>query len=586
MVTRVTLALLLLVAATLSFVSVALADSVGNMPGRFNVSSTGSARYSIPIWTPPGIHGVQPNLALVYDSQSGSGIMGPGWSVSGLSSIYRCNPTYAQDGAPAPVTLTQSDRFCLDGNKLRLTSSESLSTYGEANTTYETELADFSRVTASSSETGNGPSYFTVQGKDGLTYEYGKATNAQILAPGNATPYIWALDKVTDRAGNYMSYTYTQSSGSFVISSIEYTAPTGSTTFLYQVQFTYGPLPAAGTKTGYIAGSQIQQTNELTSIAVQLYGTSTDLRVYKLGYTPSNTTARETLSTIQECGGSAGGDCLPPTTVGYQNGAAGVASPTTASGSGASSGEVYSVDIDGDGRQDLVFAISSGSNDEWWVQLANDTGYGAPMNTGAVTAGTADFLLDDFDAMGPTEILAPVGGVFHSYKWDGTSFTATSTGIAAVAGTLYSTIDIDGDGRPDLISATWSTSGIVNFGIRLNTTRGTAVSFAAPIARSTRISGNITDTFAMVGNNQSGRSPVKHFDFDGDGRQDLLIYYRSVDGPTTFYTLLEMLSRGTDFVVRQRCMGGLRFSRCWFRSRIFDGHSCWQWQLGRYRSEW
>gem|GEM_PF-5870020 len=82
-------------------ISTAIA-AVGRTPGSFNVSLTGSAQYSIPLWTPPGIHGVQPILALAYDSQSGLGSMGPGWSIAGLSSIYRCSPTYAQDGAPAP----------------------------------------------------------------------------------------------------------------------------------------------------------------------------------------------------------------------------------------------------------------------------------------------------------------------------------------------------------------------------------------------------------------------------------------------------------------------------------------------------
>jgi hypothetical protein len=145
---------------------------VGRTPGAFQVSGTGSAQYSIPIWVPPGPRGVQPAISLVYDSQSGSGPLGIGWSLVGLSSITRCNRTYAQDGAPAPVTLTYNDVFCLDGKRLRLTSSEQLNTYGQDGTTYQTEVADFSNVTAHSAA-GNGPAYFTVRRKDGLTYEYG-----------------------------------------------------------------------------------------------------------------------------------------------------------------------------------------------------------------------------------------------------------------------------------------------------------------------------------------------------------------------------------------------------------------------------
>src|SRR5258708_24852413 len=157
--------------------------------------------------------------------------MGPGWTLSGFSTISRCNPTYAQDGTPAPITLTSADGLCLDGNRLRGTPAGST-------TTYQTEIANFSQVTASGSA-GNGPSYFTVQGRDGLTYEYGNTADSKILPTGSSTPYIWALDKVTARSGNQMTFTYNQASGAYLRFSIQYTAPSGSTTFPYQVKFAY-----------------------------------------------------------------------------------------------------------------------------------------------------------------------------------------------------------------------------------------------------------------------------------------------------------------------------------------------------------
>jgi RHS repeat-associated protein len=523
---RLSLALVTLI-ATLTTTDASAA--VGRTAGQFAVSSTGAAQYSIPIWTPPGVRGVQPFLALLYDSRSSYGLMGPGWNLGGLSSITRCNRTYAQDGTPAPITLTTADGLCLDGNRLRTTGTG----------TYQTEIANFSQVTASGTA-GNGPSYFTVQGKDGLTYEYGNTTDSKILSTGSSTPYTWALDKVTDRAGNQMTFTYSQANGSFVPLSIQYTAPSGSTSFPYQINFAYTTKSANDTISKYIAASQIQQTKQLSTINVTSSGTT--VREYKLLYTTSSTTLRATLTSIQECGGSAGTDCLAPTTVGYQQGTAGFATPTTATGSGATdSTHIYSVDIDGDGRQDLVFARydSATSSYQWWVQFANASGYGAPINTGAVSSiYDVSILLDTFDGTGANQILVPVGGIWYFYKWNGSTFNATSTGTAYQGG-RYASADVDGDGRPDLVYlGSTGTSKPVPIYVQLNTSTAGAISFANPVLVSTL---PIT-TREIIGNNMISQSSVKHYDFDGDGRQDLIIIL-SMTGTNPQQTPLELLSR-------------------------------------------
>jgi hypothetical protein len=65
------------------------ATTVGRTAGSFAVNSAGAATYTIPIWAPPGPNGLQPSVALAYNSQSGNGYVGVGWNISGLSSIYR-----------------------------------------------------------------------------------------------------------------------------------------------------------------------------------------------------------------------------------------------------------------------------------------------------------------------------------------------------------------------------------------------------------------------------------------------------------------------------------------------------------------
>src|SRR5262245_12811146 len=67
---------------------------------------------SIPIAVPP-FHGVEPSLALRYDSGAGNGFVGVGWRLSGLSVIERASVRF---GAPRYDDAT--DVFLLDGDEL------------------------------------------------------------------------------------------------------------------------------------------------------------------------------------------------------------------------------------------------------------------------------------------------------------------------------------------------------------------------------------------------------------------------------------------------------------------------------------
>jgi hypothetical protein len=131
-------------------------------PGNFRVSETGAAVYEIPIKVPPGLAGMEPKLSLVYNSQSGNGLLGVGWSLQGLSAITRCPRTMAQDGVRGGVNYDSNDRFCLDGQRLMAVSG----TYGADGTEYRTERESFTKIT-SHGTAGNGPSYFIAKTKSG-----------------------------------------------------------------------------------------------------------------------------------------------------------------------------------------------------------------------------------------------------------------------------------------------------------------------------------------------------------------------------------------------------------------------------------
>ncbi|MBS0397874.1 MAG: hypothetical protein JSR95_04260, partial [Proteobacteria bacterium] len=80
-------------------VSAAMAvTSAGRTAGQFSVTPTGGASYNIPVWTPPGARDIEPHLALRYTSGGPDGALGPGWGLSGISTITRCNKTWAANG--------------------------------------------------------------------------------------------------------------------------------------------------------------------------------------------------------------------------------------------------------------------------------------------------------------------------------------------------------------------------------------------------------------------------------------------------------------------------------------------------------
>ena len=59
--------------------------AVGVTPVTSEVTRFGEAQLSIPILVPPGVGGVQPNLALSYRHRTLSTLLGRGWSIAGLS---------------------------------------------------------------------------------------------------------------------------------------------------------------------------------------------------------------------------------------------------------------------------------------------------------------------------------------------------------------------------------------------------------------------------------------------------------------------------------------------------------------------
>lgn len=510
--------------ATVPLAGTIAPTSAGRTAAQFSVTPTGAASYNIPLWTPPGARGIEPHLALHYTSGGPDGSMGPGWSLTGTSMIVRCGKTWASTGgAPVGVTLSTTDDICLDGNRLRLMGG----TQGVAGSTYQTEIADFSLVTAYGSQ-GSGPQYFIVQGKDGRTYEYGNTTDSRIYGSTAPTPYGWALNKVRDRQGNNMVLTYVANTIA-TLGKIQYTATPGTSNAApYEVDFNYVTRTGGTTITKYVAGYSVSQTQQLDNVNVLASGTT--VRKYQLGYQASPTTNRPLLKTLQECGGSAGTDCIRPTTIAYQAGGAGWSTTATSSGLTGEYG-FLTPDLNGDGIPDALYGKLSGNTIVWYARIATETGYGPEIATGAATsttAGTQALVLGNLDGTGKVEFLAPVGSTLYAYKYNGTGFSSVNTG--APSGLAQYVMDWDGDGLPDLVE--YLPGGANPVTVRRNTTTaGGAISFAS----TTQTVFSSSDSLILT-------NPVLPVDFNADGKSDMLIRtFRTLSkGGTEFfdYTVL------------------------------------------------
>ena len=177
--------------------------SSGKTTGTLSVSLTGAAVYAVPLTLPPGIDKVIPELALTYNSQSGDGLAGFGWNLSGLSSITRIPSTKYHDGVIDPVDFDNLDRFALDGQRLVLKSG----TYGGNNAQYETE--NYSNLKITSHGFSNiagvfGPSYFMVRYPDGSIAQYG------ISQSGASSHLEYALSYWQNPQGIRINYEYSK----------------------------------------------------------------------------------------------------------------------------------------------------------------------------------------------------------------------------------------------------------------------------------------------------------------------------------------------------------------------------------------
>jgi hypothetical protein len=279
----------------------------GTIAGSFSVSPGGQANYRFPLVVPPGRLGMEPRLAVAYDSSSGDGPLGVGFSLQGLSAVTRCPSSFAQDGYVAPVRNDDTDHFCLDG--LRLVAMPVRRPVHGGNTIeYRTFPDTFSKILAHLGPGGvsAGPVSFEVFTKAGHILEYGAAANSQAMATGGVVS-AWWLATEQDRRGNSVDYTYENDldpvdshTREILPARIDYTR-SGTTPASRAVVLEYQAAPI--TSTLYSAGLELTRSKLLAKISAQIEPNDVTVRYYTFQYGASPLTARNVLQSVAECAG-------------------------------------------------------------------------------------------------------------------------------------------------------------------------------------------------------------------------------------------------------------------------------------------
>lgn len=179
--------------------SILPSEPVGYIAATSSVSPTGEYRISVPLDVPPGRAGMAPTISLQYGSNSGNGIAGVGWSLSATSLIQRCQSTLATEGVADGVDFDH-DSLCLDGAKLIVVPGAD----GEVGTQYRTEQDPFAKIVALGDD-GSGPMSFTVHQPDGRMSTYAPVEGLQGEDP---VRFAYMLTETFDRSGNSIRYDY------------------------------------------------------------------------------------------------------------------------------------------------------------------------------------------------------------------------------------------------------------------------------------------------------------------------------------------------------------------------------------------
>ncbi|MEM9361245.1 MAG: RHS repeat-associated core domain-containing protein [Bacteroidota bacterium] len=549
----------------------------GSTMGSLNITSTGAATYAIPIDVPPGLNGIQPEVALAYNSQSGNGLAGWGWNVSGISVITRIPTTSFHDNQIDPVDFDLDDRFALDGQRLILKTGS----YGVSGSEYQTEQYSNLKIVAYGSHPTSGvqgPSYFKVFYPDGSVGVYGNTS-------GTRSRTDYAISYWENPQGLRITYTYTTSDNSLRINKISY-GSRGTAAPVNEIEFVYKDRERD--EQSYVGGVRFIRKHILSEIKVK--GNGTAYRNYLLQHDATPLLDFERLISVQE---KTGDNLLSrsPITFTYASSSNTITkidrtSQLTVQNIEQRNAKVVSLDITGNGKMDFAVYPTTGSDakKKFWlfndIQNSSNLNFGIEVNTGLFeNIFPVSWLNFDYKLLpnqgltvvqnsGGTQVKFKVysyGGAASpiSYKYEKTwnapsytYYTSCGNGEQRRIKQRYVSGDFDGDGLSDVLAIA---NGSYDQNICYPSGQGCSCNstYVTPnrvelIKLDRRLTSNFSSFVGTLSNALSINDQLITSDVNGDGKTDLV---RFKDGLVEVYGLnhannsLDLLWSKSDSVI-------------------------------------
>lgn len=457
--------------------------------------SSGSASLSIPIAVPPGRAGIQPNLALVYNSSERLlGNAGYGWTLD-LGSIQ----ISTKKGVPK---YDGTDIFTMEQNGSTQDLVEDPYTPSLYHMEVEGAFANIQYYT----------DHWVITDKKGIKYYYGNTNDSKQNDPANPTHILrWALNRVEDLNGNYMTISYLNDNGQIYPQTISYTGNDQASLILStyaQVSISY--VAASSPSISYISKFSVKTAQRLDHITVSV-GPNVQ-STYTFTYHQSANSQRDLLQSVQQTG-SDGITQLPAVTFTYNEAlpqwqlASGWTIPSdftlnmNVSGTTEDAG-IKIADLNGDGYADFLRVSYNGSfisysylnnknngwtlnnnwalpsttkppawtNKDWGIRLADFNGDGLMDISQSLYWGTSSgiqqFYLNNSSGFDTNQnFTMPSGVYFYTDPASTIIFRCAVPEISVpdnpVRGPTGVVIgDITGSGFPDFVQSIGSTQGV------------------------------------------------------------------------------------------------------------------------------